>query len=352
MQDPVPSPVAVTGAAGFIGSWLVKTLLEAGATVHGTVRKLDDAAKIGHLKALAEGVPGKLELFEAELLAGEGFQRAFAGCRAVVHSASPFVVQGIKDPRKQLIEPALEGTRRVLQAVESCPSVERVVLTSSIAAIHGDASEIEHCPGGFSEEQWNRSSSERHQPYSYSKTVAEEEAWRIAKTQTRWRLITINPGLVVGPALSTRRDATSTDLIAQLLDGRSKSGAPALHFALVDVRDVALAHCRALALPDAEGRHLVAADVMSLPEIAALLREEYGDRYPIPRGALPAPLLYLVGPFMGLSWRFLRNNLGIPIRINNTKSREKLGLEYRPLRQALLDQVAAMQAAGLLPNHG
>ncbi len=346
-DQPLPSPVALTGASGFIGSWITRELLAAGVTVHATVRDRTRQDKVGHLHELAASLPGKLELFDADLLKDGGFTEAFAGCRAVIHAASPFFVQGVRDAHHELIEPALEGTRRVLTAVDATPSVERVVLTSSIAAIHGDVADLAEAPRGvFDESLWNVTSSEHHQPYSYSKTLAEREAWKLASAQQRWSLVTINPGFVLGPALSSRGDATSTDLIAQMLDGRAKSGVPDLSLAVVDVRDVALAHLRALTR--SEGRHLVAAQVASLPMLAAMLRESFGTRFPIPTSTVPKALLYAVGPMMGFSWKFIRRNVGLELRMDNSKSRSALGLEYRPIAQALREQAEHLESAGLL----
>lgn len=124
-----------------------------------------------------------------------------AGCELVMHTASPFLLQGVTDAQESLVRPALEGTRNVLDSVNRTESVKRVVLTSSVVAIYGDARESRDVPGGvFTEDQWNTTSSVDHQPYSYSKTVAEQEAWKYQKAQNRWDLVTIHPGLVLGPS--------------------------------------------------------------------------------------------------------------------------------------------------------
>jgi len=342
----LPSPIAVTGASGFIGSWIVKQLLDEGIEVHATVRDRNSTAKVEHLHELAQGAPGKLELFEADLLQPAGFARAFAGCKVVMHVASPFRIQHVKNPQAELIEPALQGTRNVLAAVNATESVERVVLTSSVAAIHSDA--MDHQPQALNESLWNESASLKYQPYAYSKTLAEREAWKIAESQPRWRLVTINPSFVVGPSLSRRVDATSTDLMLQFVDGRAKNGVPDLRLGIVDVRDVAQAHLLAASLGGANGRHIVSNEVMSFPGIAVQLRAIFGDRYPIPRAALPKLLMYVVGPFIDFPWRFTRRNVGVDLAIDNAKSRSALGLAYRPLAQTLKDCVEQMERLGLL----
>ena len=141
MTEKTFSPVLVTGATGYIASWIVKKLLERGFTVHGTVRNLNDLQKIEHLLQLRAEYPGRLMLFEADLMKEESFDEAMEGCEIVIHTASPFFVQHIKDPDKQLIQPAQLGTRNVLLTANQHPTVKKVVLTSSVAAIYGDAAD-------------------------------------------------------------------------------------------------------------------------------------------------------------------------------------------------------------------
>jgi nucleoside-diphosphate-sugar epimerase len=342
----MPSPIAVTGASGFIGSWIVKLLLDEGATVHATVRDRNNASKVDHLKEIAKGSKGNLNLFEADLLKPTGYAQAFASCKVVIHVASPFRIQGVKNPTKELIEPALTGTRNVLNVVNECPSVERVVLTSSVAAIHCDATD--HSGRPLNEELWNETATASYQAYYYSKTLAEREAWEMAKAQTRWKLVTINPSFVMGPSLSNRVDGTSVDFMLQMLDGRAKSGLPALYLGVVDVRDVARAHVLAASLPVVDGRHIVSNQVMSFPTIAATLRDVYGDKYPIPKATVPKALMYVFGPFMGFSVRYVKHNVGVPLQIDNSKSRKALGLEYRPFRETLTDSVEQLARMGLI----
>lgn len=344
------SPAAVTGASGFIGSWVTKLLLDAGVTVHATVRDPADTAKTAHLRALAEAARqasgGELKLFAADLLKPEGFAEAFEGCRLVFHVASPFRIQGVKDPEQELIAPALSGTRHVLEAVNRCPSVERVVLTSSIVAIHSDAADYPDQP--VHEGLWNETASIAYQPYAYSKTLAEREAWKMADAQSRWKLVTLNPVFVIGPTLANRVDGTSIDLMLQMVDGRGKSGLPDMRLGIVDVRDVAKAHLLAANAAVPPGRHIVANRVSSFPEMAAMLREIYGDRYPIPTSTVPKALMYLVGPFMGFSWRYVRRNVGVPFSIDNSKSQSVLGLNYTPVRDTLKDCVDQLDRFGII----
>ena len=137
------APVLVTGATGYLGSWVVKGLVDAGATVHAAVRDPEATSKVAHLKRAAEQAPGTLKLFAADLLQPGSYDEAMAGCGVVIHTASPFV-RNVDDPQRDLVDPALEGTRNVLDGIGRTPSVRRVVLTSSIAAMFGDAADIEN----------------------------------------------------------------------------------------------------------------------------------------------------------------------------------------------------------------
>jgi nucleoside-diphosphate-sugar epimerase len=332
----------VTGASGYIASWITKYLLEQGQKVHGTVRKLSDTAKIGHLLALQEKHPGQLHLFEAELLNKESFRKPMEGCTVILHTASPFFISKIKDPQRDLITPALQGTSNVLELANEFPAIRRIVLTSSVAAVHSDAADIRNAKGGvFTEADWNTVSDVKHNPYQYSKTIAERKAWEIARNQDRWKLVVINPGFVMGPSLTKRVDSTSIDTMRSILNGKFKTGVPDLYFGIVDVRDVAKAHILAATREKASGRHLLVGNVAPIAELARLLKEQYPSR-PIPSSTLPKFMLYLVGPFMGFSWRFLKLNYGIPFKVDHSWSIEDLGIEYTPLKTTLIDHAEQM----------
>lgn len=330
------SPVMVTGASGYLGSWIVKKLLDQGHTVHATVRDPAKASSVGHLKTLAAQSPGTLKLFKADLLDQGSFDAAMAGCAVVIHTASPFVINGITDPQRQLVDPALQGTRNVLDAVDRTESVKRVVLTSSVAAIYGDNADAQKLPNRrFDENVWNESSSLYHQPYSYSKTVAEAEAWKRVNAQTRWQLVTINPGLIFGPALSKGSHSGSIDTLKQFGNGMLRLGTPELHLGVVDVQDVAEAHVRAAFAPEAQGRYIINERSMSLLQMGEMLRQRLGKRYPFPTREVPKIGFWLAAPFLGYGRKFVQQNVGIPIEFDNRRSRDELGLSYHDVRDAL-----------------
>ena len=214
-------PVLVTGANGYVASWLVKKLLEEGINVHAAVRDPNDEKKIGHLKKLAANSTGSLQFFKADLLTPGSYKEAMQGCELVFHTASPFTLD-VKNPQKQLIEPAVKGTENILNAANEVASVKRIVVTSSCAAIYTDAIDSVNAPGGvLTEADWNTSSSLEYQPYAYSKTLAEKKAWEIAKSQDQWDLITINPSLVLGPALNAQQTTSeSMNILKMIGDGK------------------------------------------------------------------------------------------------------------------------------------
>lgn len=343
------APVLVTGASGYIASWLVKYLLEAGHTVHGTVRDPAKSSGLEHLQALSKAHPGRLKLFKADLLAKGSYDEAMQTCELVMHTASPFVISGLKDNYEELVRPALEGTRNVLEAANRVISVRRVVLTSSVVSVYGDNIDGLQVPGGiFTEEHWNTTSTVDHQPYPYSKVVAEREAWDIQGKQSRWDLVTINPGLVLGPSLTKASASTSLVFIRQLANGTMYPGAPDLWMGVVDVRDVAMAHIKAGFTPAAKGRHLTNAANTTALEMGRILRRKFGGKYKFPRFTAPKLLVWLVAPMAGLTRKFVALNVGYKIGFDNRKGIRELGLEYRPLEQTVCEHFQQVLDDGLL----
>nr|RBR02306.1 hypothetical protein FVER53263_10141 [Fusarium verticillioides] len=226
----------VTGGSGFIAIHLVNQLLQAGYNVHTTVRDLTNTRKVQPLRDLQEKYPGKLDLFEADLLKPGSFEPAIKDCSVVHHVASPFLMaEKIKDGQKDMVDPALQGTRNVLNSVNSTETVKRVVLTSTIGAIFGDYIDVKSMKDSIlAESYFNESSSVAHNPYHYSKVVAEKEAWKIQKAQSRWDMVAICPGLVLGPSLTAGSDSGSLFLLDELFSGQLWFGVPDLSFCTVD----------------------------------------------------------------------------------------------------------------------
>lgn len=331
--------ILVTGGSGFIASHIISLLLKDGHHVVTTVRDLNNKEKISHLEKLAKDNNQTLEFAEADLQQEGAFTKPMQDCEVVIHTASPFKVSGIKNAKEQLIDPAVKGTENVLKAVNQTPSVKKVVLTSSVAAIHGDNVDIQNTEENrFNEDHWNTSSSEIHQAYSYSKTAAETTAWQLANEQQRWKLAVINPGFVIGPSLTKRKDSTSINFMLSFLNGEFKAGLPELYFGVVDVRDVAKAHVNAAQNENAEGRYILVNETKNTMEMAKILKDYLGNSYPIPKKKLPKIMMYLAGPFAGFSQKFIKRNVGIPIYFDNSRTKKHLNIDFTPVEEALKEQ--------------
>jgi len=342
-------PVFITGGTGYIGSWIVKNLLEEGYTVNLTIRNKAKTEKYDHLLKIAGKSPGTLNVFEADLLVEGSYAEAMAECEVVFHIASPFLINGIKDAQRQLVDPALKGTANVLNTVNQTDSVKRVVLTSSVVSIYGDAIDAREISDGiFTEKQWNTTSTLKHNPYSYSKVLAEKEAWKICDAQSRWDMLVINPGFVMGPSLTSNSNSASIGFILDMVNGKNKMGVPSLEFGIVDVRDIASAHINGAKLEKANGRNIMVNTSISMLEFANILRVKYGNLFPLPKSELPKFLLYLVGWTQGVSWSYVSKNVGFPLKFNHTKSIQELGIDYLPIEKTLIDHVEQLKRFGLV----
>jgi len=342
-------PVMITGATGYLGGRVAEKFLADGITVHAPVRDASNQAKTQHLKDIAKSNNAEIKFFSADLLKPGSYTEAMKNCELVVHTASPFI-QKFKDPQKELLDPALNGTENVLNSANSTSSVKRVVLTSSCAAIYGDAKDITNYPNQtMTEDIWNTTSSLKQSPYSYSKTLAEKKAWEMADGQKQWDLVVINPSFIVGPGTKVHEGSESYNLIKQLGDGTMKMGGPDLAIGCVDVRDVAEAHYKAGFTPKANGRNICSAENSNFLTIANSLKENYGN-YPLPTKALPKWLMWLMGPVSGIPRQFVKDNMGYPWKADNSKIKKDLGIEFRPISTSVNEMFSQMIDSGYLPK--
>ncbi|KAG5391695.1 hypothetical protein IGI04_021658, partial [Brassica rapa subsp. trilocularis] len=264
--------VCVTGASGYIASWIVKLLLLRGYTVRATVRNPTDAAKTEHLLAL-EGAKERLKLFKADLLEECSFEQAIECCDAVFHTASPvkFIVT---NPQTELIDPALKGTMNVLNTCKKTSSVKRVIVTSSMAAVIVRQPPLE--PNDVVDESFFSDPSvcmETEYWYPLSKTLAENVAWQFSK-ENGMDMVFINPGFIIGPLLQPTLNF-SVEMIVDMINGKNPFNS--IYYRFVDVRDVALAHVKALETPSANGRYIMDGASMTIYEIKEIMRELFPD---------------------------------------------------------------------------
>jgi nucleoside-diphosphate-sugar epimerase len=346
------APILVTGASGYIASWVIQKLLSQGYTVHATVRDLNKTRSFQHLEKIAAQTTGTLKLFAADLLKPHSFDEAMHGCEIVLHMASPFVVTNYQDAVKDIIEPAIVGTENVLNSVNQTESVKRVIVTSSIASTYGDAVDIQQTAHNqFDESHWNTTSSETHQPYPYSKVAAERKAWSMHDAQQRWDLVCINPALVFGRSLTANTQSGSIEVLQQFANGLTLMGVPPMWNGVVDVQDVADAHLNAAFNPEAKGRYIICAESMSLLEMGHLLRAHFGWKFPFPRNQLPKSAFKVFGPVAGFSRQFVELNMGYPIYFNAQKSQNELGMQYRPVKESLIEHFQQLLDDGLVKQY-
>lgn len=344
-------PVLVTGANGYVASWLVKKLLDEGIHVHAAVRNPNDDRKVGHLKRLAAESKGSITFFKSDLLVEGSYREAMEGCELVYHTASPFT-SNFNNAQRDLIDPAVKGTENVLNTASEVSSVIRVVVTSSCAAMYSDAIDTLSEPSGrLTENSWNKTASLKYQPYSYSKMLAERKAWEIANAQDKWDLVAINMSLVMGPPLNpTETTSESFSIMKQMGDGRLRLGAPRLAIGIVDVRDVAEAHYLAGFKPEANGRYITSAHETTIYDVAMELVPKYGKDFPLPSFAAPSWLVLLMGPLLNknLTRRYIRNNIDMPWRADTGKIKKELGIHFRSLRETMEDSFQSLIDAGVL----
>ena len=326
--------MAVTGATGFIGSEVVKVLLDHGYTVHGTVRDPENEDKVAPLLELS-GAPERLRLFRADLLSSDGFAEAFEGCDVVIHVASPYVID-VENPQRDLVDPALIGTNIVLTAANAA-GVKRVVLTSSAAAITDQPEDRV-----YTEADWNTKSSLTRNPYHYSKTLAERAAWDFVESDSpSFDLVVINPTGVIGPSIGSGLSTTSR-VIADLLNGGVYPAIIDLTFPYVDVRDVAEAHVRAAENPDASGRYICSNELVSMQRNVDVLRENGFETYRLPKMSLTSNLASAIVKQLARfqqpgSRAFIETNLGRTLTLDTSKIQDELGMEFRDMDTSIVE---------------
>ncbi|MGB0498495.1 MAG: SDR family oxidoreductase [Rubricella sp.] len=322
--------VLVTGASGFIAKHIVLALLERGHDVVGSVRSTERGEEV---RAMAESHLGQdpgaaLRFVELDLTSDEGWAEAMAGVDVLMHTASPFPLSQPKD-EADLIRPAVEGTLRALRAARDA-DLRRVILTSSVVSVaYGDWTGQR----AVSEADWSDPTLDRNTAYTKSKTLAEQAAWDfVGKDGSGIALTVINPALVLGPPADLRY-GSSLQVVERILKGKDPM-LPQVGFGVVDVRDIALMHVRAMERDKSIGQRFIGSNGwMWFAEAARVLKEQFPERR-IPTRVAPNALIRLLGLF-DPSIGTIRHDLGRRYDLDNTKAREVLGVEFRPAEEAL-----------------
>ncbi|KAK7478313.1 hypothetical protein BaRGS_00030465 [Batillaria attramentaria] len=306
------SKVLVTGASGYVASHLVKQLQEAGHQVRGTVRSLRNTDKMKHLYDLCPNAAHKLELVEADLLDAESWTPAVEGMTHVMHVASPLPMKPPAN-EEEVIKPAVEGTLSVLRACAKSHTVKRVVFTSA-----GFVVGLNPASSGNPRTEADWADVAKLEGYSKSKYLAERAAWDFVKELPdgeKFELSVIIPCAVLGPPLHNSPFASMG--IVQKILSREMPAVPKMNLPMIDVRDVAQAHVRAMTLPEAAGNRFICyTDSIWMSEIAALLKFVFEPQ--------------------------------VVNRLDNTKMREVLKIQPRDIRDTIIDTAYGLIEKGFV----
>lgn len=341
------SRVLVTGGSGFIGSHVILQLLQAGHEVRTTVRSLKREPEVrAMLKQGGADAGNRLSFVAADLEQDAGWATAAAGVDYVHHVASPLPPSMPKD-ENDLIIPAREGTLRVLRAARDA-GAKRVVVTSSFAAI-GYGHPPRETP--FDETDWTNPDGSDVAPYTKSKALAERAAWDfMAREGGKLELSVVNPVGVFGPVLGPDYSA-SILLVQRLMDG-ALPGSPKLWFGVVDVRDVADLHLRAMTHPAAPGQRFlaIAGDALSMAEMAAILKRNLGAvARRVPTRELPNWLVRMAS-LRDPAIKLILPELGKRKNATGDKARRLLGWSPRSNEEALVATAESLERLGLLKD--
>jgi dihydroflavonol-4-reductase len=339
--------VLVTGGSGFVAVHCIDQLLRAGYPVRTTVRSLKREADVRAMLKTA-GTPRQeaLTFFEADLMHDKGWSEAVAGCRFVLHVASPFPASAPKH-EDELILPAREGALRVLRAARVA-GVQRVVQTSSFAAI-GYGHKPQAAP--FDETTWTNVDGAGVSAYAKSKTLAERSAWDfIAREGGQLELSVVNPVGIFGPTFGPDY-STSILIVQKLLDGEVPA-CPRISFGAVDVRDVADMHLRAMTNPAANGERFLATagEFISLLDVCTILKKNMGSiAKRVPTREIPDWIVRFLALFIA-DMKAISPELGIKKKASNEKAERILGWTPRSNEEAITASGTSLAQLG--PSKG
>ena len=326
--------VLVTGASGYIALHCISELLKKGYAVKGSLRNLDREEEV-RSSIKKEEADANLEFCKLNLLSDDGWQDAMQGCDYLLHMASPFITYEPKN-EDDLIRPAKEGTLRALKFAKDA-GIKKVVLTSSVAAIaYGHKKPI--CgPSDWSDINQNIGA------YTKSKTIAERAAWDFINSQEQknMTMTTIHPGLVLGPLLSNDIDGASADIMSKLITGQFP-GNPNLNFTIVDVRDVALLHVKAISSDESNGKRCLTTskDYLHMSKLSSILRE--GGYKKAPSKNIPNFIVKFLALFSS-EMKGVARNLDRKYEVDISETISLFNWKPIEIKKTILDMAASVQ---------
>jgi len=329
--------VLLTGISGYIGLHCASELLKEGFSVRGTVRNAAKRAEVSETLTSSSMDLSNLEMVEVDLTSENGWFDAASGCDYLMHVASPFTIANPKS-ENEMIEPAVQGTLRVLQAANQA-NIKRVILTSSIVAMMGDKKN-----GTFTPEDWTDVSTKDVSTYAKSKTLAERAAWDFVKhgtDQNKFELVVLNPGGVFGPPLGKNMEGQSLAVLAQMLSGKQPV-VPNVAFTMVDVSDVAKIHVQALTHPEAANHRFILSGTIpqSFANGAKILKEA---QYKGPSTLVAPDFLIKIMSVFDREAKGLLGFLGSSVHADNSKTIEMFDWEPIPFEKSILESAAVVK---------
>lgn len=335
MVDVQQQPVCVTGGSGFLGAHVVNELLKKGYTVHATVRNANDEKKTATLLNLT-GAKDRLTLYSADLLQEGSFDNALQGCCAVFHTASPFFMNNPTE--ENLTKPAIDGTLNVLNSMRKVPTIKKLILTSSTAAVYANIGGIKPPEYEYDEKDWSSVEDLRQHEkwYPLGKTLAEKMAYEFVEKHQdcTFQVVSMNPTFILGPMLQSTLNESSK-LIHDYVQGIIEE-IPNTSGCFVDVRDVAVAHVLALENPNATGRYLLIAESMFAADLATILRELCPNGKVSSKVSSADPGKPVYGPQQPAKLIF------------NTEKAKALGVEFKSVKDMVTETVKSLRQHQLI----
>ncbi len=330
--------VLLTGISGYIGLHCAKELLESGYIVRGSVRNKEKAIEVQNTLSKAKINTKNLTIVELNLNSDRGWDKAMMGCDFLMHVASPFAIANPKDPA-DMISPAVDGSLRALHAAKKA-GIRRVILTSSIVSMMGSMK-----VGCFNSESWTDVDAPDIMTYIKSKTLAEKAAWDFVDSQagkSRIELVVMAPGGVFGPPIGNTITGQSMSSLDQMLRGKLPM-VPQTEFPMVDVRDVAKIHVKALKVPDASGKRIIVAseEPNGFVSMAQILKNA-GYKGPSTRVA-PNFLLRVLSIF-DREVKGMLNLLGMKLSCDNSETIKMFDWTPITFKQSVLDAATALKS--------